>query len=304
MKHKEERVKCKFTKNPLVSIITPSYNQGQFIEETILSVKNQDYSNIEHIIVDGGSTDNTLEVLKKYEGTYNMCWISEPDEGHADAVNKGFAMAQGEIIGWLNSDDVYFDRGTISAVVEAFQEHPAADIVYGDCAYIWEDGTILRVQCVPNFRYSRLLRGCFLAQPAVFFRRHVIENHKLDKRLKIIIDYEYWLRIGDRYRFHRISRILAADRNHCRRISVAQADKLKVVSAQLRKQYLRNPSLWLHLQWGLDKLVSGVPRRIKGLILLLSLTRKKDFAFNAKVILNKHILKNQLFPKGVESLRP
>jgi len=291
-------------KRPLVSIVTPSFNQGRFIEENIRSVKCQDYPNIEHIVIDGGSTDNTVEILKKYEGIYNLRWVSEPDEGHADAVNKGFAMAQGEIIGWLNSDDVYFDRGAISAVVEAFQKHPEADIIYGDVAYMWEDGTILRVQCVPGFRYSRLLRGCFLEQPSVFFRRHVVEEHKLDKRLKVAIDYEYWLRIGKLYRFVHIPRILAADRNHSGRISVAQADKLKAVGTQLRQQYLGQPSPWLRLEWGLDKIVSGLPRRLKGLVLLYCLRKKKDFAFNAKVICNMRTIRNQLFPPGVDRLWP
>ena len=292
------------SKKPLVSVVTPSYNQGHFIEENILSVKSQDYPNIEHIVIDGGSTDGTVEILKKYKDTYNLRWVSEPDEGHADAVNKGFAMAKGEIIGWLNSDDVYFDRGTVSAVVEAFQKHPEADIIYGDCAYIWEDGKILRVQCVPGFRYSRLLRGCFLEQPAVFFRRHVVERHKLDKRLKVAIDYEYWLRIGREYRFVHIPRILAADRNHSGRISIAQADKLKAVGAQLREKCLGQPSPWLRLEWELDKIFSGLPRRLKGLLLLIWLRQKKDFAFNAKVVWNMRTIKNQLFPHGVEGLKP
>jgi len=286
--------------------VTPSFEQGGFIEETIRSVIRQDYPNIEHIVVDGGSTDNTVDILRAYEGAYNLRWISEPDEGHADAVNKGFGMVEGAFIGWLNSDDVYFDRGTIRAVVEAFQEHPEADVVYGDVAYIWEDGTVLRVQCVPRFRYSRLLRGCFLEQPGVFFRRHVVEAHKLNAGLKVAIDYEYWLRIGKRYRFHRVPRILAADRNHRGRISVAQADELRDVAVQLRREYLGQPSLGLRLEWQVDKLLSGLPRRIRGLIVLLrlGLSPKRDLAFKAKVHLNLRTIRNQLFPSGVETLRP
>ncbi len=299
-------MKTSFAKKdlPLVSIITPSYNQAQFIEETLLSVRVQDYPNIEHIVIDGASSDNTVDILRKNENYYNLRWISEPDNGHADAVNKGFEMANGNIIGWLNSDDVYFDRSTVSAVVEAFRKYQEAHVIYGDVAYIWEDGRILRVQCMPSFRYSRLLRGCFLGQPSVFFRRRVLEDHKLDVRNKVAIDYEYWLRIGKNCRFHHIPRILAGDRNHGGRISVAQADKLRRVSDQLRKQYLGEPTLRLRLEWLLDILLSGVPRRIKGMILLLALRRKRDFAFNAKVVLNTRSIRNQIFPRGLEKLRP
>lgn len=181
---------------PLVSIVTPSYNQGRFIEETILSVKNQDYPNIEHIIVDGGSKDNTLEILKKYKGTYNMRWISEPDKGRADAVNKGFAMAQGEIIGWLNSDDVYLKKDTLRTVVHAFQSHTQSDVVYGDAAVIDIGGRILQVICLPKPSFQRLLRSCYLIQPAIFFRRHVIKQHQLDTKLQFAMDYEFWLMLG------------------------------------------------------------------------------------------------------------
>lgn len=107
---------------PLVSIITPSFNQGRYIEQNILSIINQNYPLIEHIIVDGGSTDETIDILKKHESSYNLRWISESDEGQADAVNKGFNMAHGEIIGWLNSDDVYYDITTISRIVDAFNQ--------------------------------------------------------------------------------------------------------------------------------------------------------------------------------------
>lgn len=102
---------------PLVSIITPSYNQGKFIEETIQSVLNQDYPNIEYIVIDGGSTDNTIDILKKYEG--RLRWISEPDKGQSDAINKGFAMARGSMMAWLNSDDTYLP-GTVNKVVDIF----------------------------------------------------------------------------------------------------------------------------------------------------------------------------------------
>ena len=268
--------------HPLVSIVTPSYDQGRFIEETILSVKKQDYPNIEHIIVDGASSDNTVAILKGYEGTYNMRWISEPDEGHADGVNKGFGMAKGEVVGWLNSDDVYADRGAVRAAVGVFERRPAVDVVYGDIVFVAEDDTILRVQCVPGFSYRRLLQWCFLEQPAVFFRRGVIESHQLDVRVKVALDYEYWLRIGKECRFYHLPKVLAADRNHSQRISVARAEELRQVSDEFRQQYGPRHGLWHYLTRSADMVFSGLPRKVKGLLVLVLLRRKKDWAFPAK----------------------
>ena len=201
----------------LVSIVTPSYNQGKFIEDTLLSVKNQDYPNIEHIIVDGSSTDNTIEILKKYEGTYNMQWLSEPDEGQSDAVNKGFKMANGEIIGWINSDDGYFDVSAISSVVKYFNEYKDADIIYGDVIKINEKNVLLFIKKSRKFDYASLKKSCFLEQPAVFFRRNVIDNFELNTNLEIAMDYEYWLRIGKKHKFQYVDRILAVDRTHKKR---------------------------------------------------------------------------------------
>jgi len=202
------------TKNfPLVSIITPSYNQGDFIEETILSVKNQDYPNIEHIIVDGGSTDNTLDVLKKYEGTYNMRWISEPDEGQSDAINKGINMASGDIIAWLNSDDVYFFTHSVSEVVDFFRKDKTTDVVFGDLAYIDRKGKVFRIHAYREFNYKNLLQRRYeLGQPAMFLRNYVLKENKLRKDLHYVLDYELLLRIGRKYIFKHLPDVLAGMR--------------------------------------------------------------------------------------------
>jgi len=236
--------------NPLVSIITPSYNQERFIEDTILSVKNQDYPNIEHIIVDGGSTDNTLEILKTYEGTYNMRWISESDEGQSDAINKGFRMAKGEIIAELDSDDGYFDISSISSVAKYFDEYVNVDIIYGDAVRIDENNLILYILKVRKFDYNYLRKSCFLEQPAVLFRRKVIDNFELDVSLEIAMDYDFWLRIAKKHKFQHVNRIIAVDRTHKKRKTVDRRDEMIKESVCVSKEYC-NWSL-------LDRLLSVV----------------------------------------------
>jgi glycosyltransferase involved in cell wall biosynthesis len=290
---------------PLVSIITPSYNQGRFIEDTILSVKRQDYPNIEHIIVDGASTDNTVDILEKNQDTYNLRWVCEPDEGHSDGVNKGFKMAQGEIMGWLNSDDAYFDVSTISTVVEVFQNRPSVDIVYGDIVSISEDNTILMVRCVPRlFSYRRLLLGCFLWQPALFLRRAVVMEHELDVSTQHAIDYEYWLRIGRQYRFTHIDRILAADRNHANRKTVTVARELREEARRAQRQHGQSHGLSFHVLRFADRVLTGSPRRVKAAWKLLSLYRKTDFAFDVKMDPPLKSLKRQFLTRSyLELLR-
>jgi glycosyltransferase involved in cell wall biosynthesis len=166
---------------PLVSVITPSFNQGEFIEDTLRSVMKQDYPNIEHLVLDGGSSDNTITMLKEYETKYCLRWLSEADEGQSDAINKGFRMAKGEIVYWLNSDDVIFDTRVVSYIVEQFQRHEHADVIYGDGVFIDRDSQVRRVVRVPGWDYARLRRSCFIVQPAVFFRSPVVKRNALNK---------------------------------------------------------------------------------------------------------------------------
>ena len=167
---------------PLVSIVTPSYNQGKFIEDTILSVKNQNYSNIEHIVVDAGSTDNTVEILKKYEDSYNMRWISEPDEGQSDAIDKGFKMAKGTILTWLNSDDYYLHDQVISKVVYYFKLHKDVHVVTGTGHDVDEKGMFLRTIEVKknliNLKYMKY--ADFMLQPSTFLSAdHILLRYLL-----------------------------------------------------------------------------------------------------------------------------
>ncbi len=200
---------------PKISIVTPSYNQGRFIEDTILSVRNQDYPDFEHIIIDGGSTDNTLEILKKYEGSYNMRWISEPDNGQADAVNKGFRMAAGRIIGWLNSDDVYFSTDVFSKAASAFTGHPDTDVIYANRVVIDESNNLVKLQYSRKFDYDKLLKSYFaINQETVFFRREVTQQQQLNIELYIVMDSEFWLRLASRYHFRYIADFFGGFRVH------------------------------------------------------------------------------------------
>lgn len=199
---------------PLVSIITPSLNQGQFIEDTILSIKNQTYSHIEHIIIDGGSTDNTLEILKKYESTYNMRWIAEPDEGQTDAINKGFKMAKGEILAWLNSDDIYIDISAISSIVNLLERHPDADVITAGGVLMSEDGHWIqpievreKYICHKHLRYRDTV-----LQPATFFKRYVWEKEKLDISLTYAFDWDFFIRVSKHFNILPVNCLIAGYR--------------------------------------------------------------------------------------------
>jgi glycosyltransferase involved in cell wall biosynthesis len=198
-----------------ISIVTPSYNQGSFISEALRSVADQDYRCLEHLVLDGASTDQTTTVLRHCsdkERWQHLYWASEPDRGQADALNKGFSRAKGDIIGWLNSDDRY-RPGCFARVAEVFRQHPEVDILYGDYTWIDESGRISRIRREIEFSKFILLyhRVLYIPTTATFFRRRIFEHgNMLDESLHYALDFEFFVRLAVRgYRFRHLSAVLA-----------------------------------------------------------------------------------------------
>jgi glycosyltransferase involved in cell wall biosynthesis len=181
---------------PLVSIVTPSYNQASFLDETINSVLDQDYPRIEYIIVDGGSTDGSVEIIRHYADRLDW-WVTEPDQGQTDAINKGFNRATGEILAWLNSDDTYLPNA-VSEAVAYLQAHPGIGMVYGDTNFIDEGGRVIGQFAAQQTSYKRLRRGgVYIPQQASFFRTALWRRvGPLDPSFYFAMDYDLWVRIA------------------------------------------------------------------------------------------------------------
>ena len=199
---------------PLISIVTPTLNQGRFIEATIESVLAQDYPRVEYIVVDGGSTDGTLDRLSRYRG--RLTWISEPDRGQSDAINKGFRRARGDILAWINSDDTYLPCAVSSAVAHLVA-HPELGMVYGDGSLIDEAGRVTRAfPAAGPFDLWKLVYVIdYILQPAAFFRRDAVEAvGGLDERLHWAMDWDLFIKIGKRYPVGYLPRPMASLREH------------------------------------------------------------------------------------------
>lgn len=197
---------------PLVSIVTPSLNQAHYLRQAIESVQTQTYPRIEHIIVDGGSTDGTLEVLAEYEG---VRWVSEPDRGQSHALNKGVSLGSGEILGWLNADDTY-EPAAIAEAVTALEDTGAA-LVYADVTRVNDNGVNpRRIRSRAEFDlWTELNLGCGIYSPAVFFTREAFDGvGGLDEQLHLTMDYDLWLRIGKRFPARHVDAVWAVQRIH------------------------------------------------------------------------------------------
>jgi glycosyltransferase involved in cell wall biosynthesis len=206
----------------LVSVVTPSFNQARYLESTIESVLSQDYPHIEYIVIDGASTDGSIEIIKKYQNRLAY-WISEKDNGQADAINKGFARARGEIIAWLNSDDYYLPNA-ISAIVKVFEENPDTVMIYGDILAVNEVGQTFNVLKFKQLSLEDLLCFQIIGQPAVFFRREVYEKTGgLDTTFHFLLDHHLWIRIAQHGEILHIPQTWAAARYHAEAKNRAKA---------------------------------------------------------------------------------
>jgi len=240
---------------PKISVITPSFNQGKFLKKTIKSVLNQKYPNLEYIIKDAGSKDDSIKIIKSYATKYPdiIKWISKPDKGQSDGINQGIKLATGEIIGYLNSDDIYLP-GALLAVGEFFNKHKNAMWVTGDYKIINEQDK--PIQSFVVF-YKRLLRlfpypitlsvANFIAQPSTFWRREMNDEIGLFGKSHFVMDYEFWMRAIRKHKLHIINKTLSAFRIHS-----SSKGKTRYVDQfneeyKVAQKYIKNPLLlFLH----------------------------------------------------------
>jgi len=234
----------------LVSIVTPSLNQGRYLLEAIESVRAQTHAPVEHVVVDGGSDDDTLAILGEQEG---LRWVSEPDRGQSHAVNKGFALAKGEVFGWLNADDAYEPH----AVAEALDALDGVGLAYADVTRINDDGVNpRRIRSRPSWNlWTELNDGNGVFSPAVFFTREAFETvGGLDESLHLAMDYDLWLKIGKRFGARHVDRVWALQRIHDEaktirrydefwpeRLTVSRRHGGRLVSPLLIRRHVRSP---------------------------------------------------------------
>jgi len=230
---------------PKITIVTPSYNQARFLEATLRSIHDQGYPNLEHIVIDGGSTDGSVEILRRFEDKLAY-WVSEPDRGQTDALIKGFSRATGEILAWLNSDDLY-EPHTLWEVADFFSRHPEVQFVYGDALWIDTEGRVLKPKKEIAFsRFIWLYDHNYIPQPSAFWRRELYEAvGGLDPRFDLAMDADLWIRFAEKTKPVHVRRVWSRMRLYPEQ----KNQRLRAISDQedeiIRNRYLPQEPLWL-----------------------------------------------------------
>ena len=248
------------------SIITPSYNQAEFLEQAICSVLGQGYPDLEYWIMDGGSTDGSVEIIRRYAHQLTG-WVSEPDKGQADAINKGFRKVTGDIVAWLNSDDVYAP-GVFKDVEIFFQGNPNVGLVYGNAVSFDQDGYPLNDLVFENWGLSGLVAFNIICQPAVFMRRTVLEKAGyLDDKYHMLLDHHLWLRVAQQTQIRHVPKLWAFARHHADAKNVAQAPKFGEEAYKVLSWMMTQPALVEIIQED-SKAVMSMVHRFNGRYML------------------------------------
>lgn len=229
---------------PRISVVTPSFNQARFLERTLRSVLDQGYPNLQYIVIDGGSTDGSVDLIRKHEPRLHY-WVSEPDAGQTDALVKGFAHADGDIMCWLNSDDL-FERSTLKQVSDFFQRHGDVRAVYGDAIWIdVEDAPIHAKREHPFNRFIWLNDYNYIPQPSTFWRRDLYEQvGGLDRRFNLAMDADLWIRFADVTRIHHVPRIWSRMRFYPEQKNQRLRTESNCEDQVIRSRYMAPRSSW------------------------------------------------------------
>jgi len=295
---------------PLVSIITPSFNQSAFLEKTMRSVLEQDYPAIEYMVVDGGSKDDSVNIINRYSGQLAW-WVSEKDSGQAEAINKGLSRAKGEFVAWLNSDD-YLMPGAVASAVKALQANPASSFVYGNVRVVTPDQTILNQLTYKDWQLKDLMAFHIIGQPAVFMRLSTLEKTGfLDSSYHFLLDHQLWIRLASTGKITYVPQLWASAHYHedCKNLKQA---------AEFGKEALRIVE-WMPTQAALletyelhQKEILAGANRINGFYLLDAKEYRKAFwAYCKSFCLNPRGLGREWYrmvfaffaPLGLEKLR-
>lgn len=294
-----------------VSIITPSFNQSRFLEQTIRSVLEQDYPALEYFVIDGGSTDFSVEIIKKYESKL-AGWVSEKDWGQADAINKGIRASSGEIVAWLNSDDTH-QPGAIQKAIETFQSHPEVGLVYGDVLSIDENSQPFNLQTFQPYHLEDLMSFRIISQPAVFMRRAVLEQTGLlDLSYHYLLDHHLWLRMAQIAPIAYIPRTLAAARYHAAAKNLAHTVEFGREAFRIVTWMETDPRFASLFRQNYRRILAGAHRLdafylLDGGFYIRSLAAyARAFRYNPGVVLPEthRILYALLAPLGLNRLRP